>query len=999
MRSTAVTVTASVVLALSLPERAPAADYTLPPGGWTVNVRDFGAKGDGKTDDTAAITKAFRTGNKSRGKFVVYFPNGTYLVSGVNTSYRNDLLHATLSFAGRKDPTVVVGESREKTIIKLRDSDPKFQNHSYPVLTVGRAGPSDFGHGVYSITVDVGAGNPGATGLQYHTSNNGSVVNVRVVSSDPEGAGKHGFDFGAPNPGPALAQHIEAEGFDIGIRMQFKGFNMVMEHVSLKHQRKFGVYSDDLPFAIRGLTSVNSVPVVHVATPLNYACLIEGKLVGENVPEGIAAIESPNGAALFVRDMEITGYGTAIRATAGQTTRYVPAGKISEFASHPPVTAAPASARTSLSLPIEDAPKLPWPKPDEWVSVTKFGAVSGDKQDDSSALQKAIDSGAVDLYFPNGEYNLSGTIHVRGKVRRIHGMSSRWEMRNTGSKPLFKIEDGESPVVVIERWKPQPNANDGVFIDQASKRTLVLRHGVFNNYVNSVRGGKVFIEDMTGKGRVFEGQRVWIRQLNPEGRGHGPANIINRGGDLWMLGIKTEGERTAIETTDGGRTELLGVNLYPHQGVHGTPAFICKDSQVSLSYSMDNGWTSPDAGYEEHLRLIENGRTTSVWRGDLYKRGGYLDRRGGAFVPLLVHRKADPAPAAAAQPPVPTGHTRGGLGRTAHFDSKAPRGQMKLLWSVNTDRNNGPPVVAGGTCYFGDKMGSFWAVDAKTGKRKWSVKPDEYTGSRGPHPAVGHGKVFYGTWGAMNARDAKTGRLIWQFRTDGGTWFGPAVTGDLVVFTSAEGMIYGVDAETGLERWWLRTPSAIASDVAAADGIGYVGLRRGLIAFEVATGRELWQVKTGASVPFPVVSDGVLYVAGDELRALDAKAGELRWKQDYFDEQAVRIAVADDEIYFGGPRVHGIYVLEAETGELKGDPIRFDDHGNRGRGTAMMAGPAVADGVLYYLQYGNWPTVLVDLKTRTKLYEGSPGGGFGSEPFLADGILYFSERGAVGAYR
>lgn len=61
---------------------------------WTVfrNVKDFGAKGDGVTDDSAAIRNAIVMGNtqgdRASGVFgmtqqpaVVYFPAGTYIVS------------------------------------------------------------------------------------------------------------------------------------------------------------------------------------------------------------------------------------------------------------------------------------------------------------------------------------------------------------------------------------------------------------------------------------------------------------------------------------------------------------------------------------------------------------------------------------------------------------------------------------------------------------------------------------------------------------------------------------------------------------------------------------------------------------------------------------------------------------------------------------------------------------------------------------------------------
>ena len=53
------------------------------------NVKDYGAVGDGGTDDTAAINRAIMDGKRCGAKCngstvknaVVYFPHGTYLVS------------------------------------------------------------------------------------------------------------------------------------------------------------------------------------------------------------------------------------------------------------------------------------------------------------------------------------------------------------------------------------------------------------------------------------------------------------------------------------------------------------------------------------------------------------------------------------------------------------------------------------------------------------------------------------------------------------------------------------------------------------------------------------------------------------------------------------------------------------------------------------------------------------------------------------------------------
>jgi len=60
------------------------------------NVKDFGAKGDGKTDDTAAIQKAISEGGRCKPgechsstttPAIVYFPQGTYLISASIIDY------------------------------------------------------------------------------------------------------------------------------------------------------------------------------------------------------------------------------------------------------------------------------------------------------------------------------------------------------------------------------------------------------------------------------------------------------------------------------------------------------------------------------------------------------------------------------------------------------------------------------------------------------------------------------------------------------------------------------------------------------------------------------------------------------------------------------------------------------------------------------------------------------------------------------------------------
>jgi hypothetical protein len=70
------------------------------------NVKQYGAKGDGVTDDTTAIQNSINAAN-SAGGGTVFFPNGTYLVSATIIVHSNILL---------------LGQSKWKSIVKLADA-------------------------------------------------------------------------------------------------------------------------------------------------------------------------------------------------------------------------------------------------------------------------------------------------------------------------------------------------------------------------------------------------------------------------------------------------------------------------------------------------------------------------------------------------------------------------------------------------------------------------------------------------------------------------------------------------------------------------------------------------------------------------------------------------------------------------------------------------------------------------------------------------------------
>ena len=93
--------------------------------------------------------------------------------------------------------------------------------------------------------------------------------------------------------------------------------------------------------------------------------------------------------------------------------------------------------------------------------------------------------------------------------------------------------------------------------------------------------GPLFIEDVVGQAFLFKNQNVWARQFNTEANYHAGSHVINDGGAVWILGIKTEGGGTQLETRGGGKTEILGGFIGDTNSGKLAPMFINTDSSVS----------------------------------------------------------------------------------------------------------------------------------------------------------------------------------------------------------------------------------------------------------------------------------------------------------------------------------------------------------------------------------------------------------------------------------
>ncbi len=545
---------------------------------------------------------------------IIYFPAGTYLVSDT-VCYTSDSIHNL--YHAKPFYQIVrgihfLGESREKVTIRLADNSRGFGKDAWkPVVSYIRMKREDWRREITNvaqlntfsgITVDCGKGNPGAVGLLFVSSNSGRIENSTFLSSGSACAVQTAVGS------EGVANDLKIRGFDYGVRSTDSA-PLIWESVSMTDIRKAGML-------VGGRTILQHVrcegaPLLEFA-PGYGVCFADDANVNRDV--------ETDRNTLIVRDET----GVSI---CGRTTK-IPFG----------------DRIWNPTQKMPRFPELPDLSDEEWASVDDFGAIGDGKNECSSAIQKALDSGKPGIRFGEGHYLLDRPVTIPASVRVIDfcfcDLFAGENLKQAKGQGVFMIcENADDLLTFCNLYTFEQFYGYFRLIGHGAKRPLHckdLHTQTAAMYFNTVEGSTVWFDNCactTGTysqdailrrigmepefcGVIpfeFHGQTVYARNLNPE---RADVEVLNDHSKLFVYGLKTEGPGTMLKTVNGGVSEVCVMNA----GIGKTDApnaLVVNDRSETKLYGWRLGGFAPDLLFRKVMEESDENGERSFFRTDI----------------------------------------------------------------------------------------------------------------------------------------------------------------------------------------------------------------------------------------------------------------------------------------------------------------------------------------------------------------------------------------------
>ncbi|KAJ7636131.1 exo-beta-1,3-glucanase [Mycena polygramma] len=439
------------------------------------NVKDFGAKGDGVTDDTAAINLAISTGSRCGGTpvcksstltpAVVYFPKGTYLVSKAILPY----YYTHLIGDATSPPTLLAAASFSDTAVI--DADP-----TIPGVGEYYTDQNNFFRSVRNFVIDVTRVPPQlsqGTGIHWQVSQATSLMNIVVNMSDAPNTAHQGIWM--ENGSGGFMGDLVFNGGKFGMWVGNQQFTVRNVTVNNANTGIFGSWNWGWTF--QGITINNCQIGFDLATGGGFT----GQTVGgeaiidatvSNTPIFVRKSSPSNGqligaGSLVLNNIKLNNVPTAVGQTDGTvllnggTTTIASWGQgnvYSGSSSTGQFTQDNLAAPTKPAVLLDSSgrifgkthPQYSTYAVSQFVSVRDQGAKGDGTTDDTAALKAifAQFAGCKIIFFDAGTYVVTSTLQIPAGTQMV---GEAWSVI-AGKGAAF--QDINNPQVVVQVGAP-----------------------------------------------------------------------------------------------------------------------------------------------------------------------------------------------------------------------------------------------------------------------------------------------------------------------------------------------------------------------------------------------------------------------------------------------------------------------------------------------------------------------------------------------------------------
>ncbi len=383
--------------------------------------------GNGRADDTDAMQSALDAAPDKTGHGIVFLPSGRYRVS------RTLLVPAGVRIfgVGKTRPVLLLGDhtpgfqSGLAMMIVFTGSD-QYQVGKIPVPVpnvvpadkiVRDANSGTFYSAMSNVDIELGQGNPAAAAIRFRLAQHGflSHMDFRLGS---------GF-AGVYQAGNEMEDiHFHGGRYGIVSEKTSPAWQFTLIDSSFDGQRDAAIREHEVDLTLINV-AIRDTPV-GIDIDEGYSDSLWGKDVRfDNVSRAAVIISSERSPFTQIGFDNAVARNTPVfarfRESGVTVAGTVPAYRVASFSHGFAVpglgqVGAPATTRTITPLAELPAPRTSairaLPPVAEWTDVRSLGVKGDGKTDDTTALQRAIDSHRV-LYFPVGFYMVTGTLNLR----------------------------------------------------------------------------------------------------------------------------------------------------------------------------------------------------------------------------------------------------------------------------------------------------------------------------------------------------------------------------------------------------------------------------------------------------------------------------------------------------------------------------------------------------------------------------------------------------------